>query len=114
MTRKDKKIYANDRNEAVFTIETMLEIWGTNSTLVDKKAKLNVTLFDLHSDWRHEWEEDVVLAQNSSTEVFSGPLPEQQKRTKNSDVPKVIVVSARLLDDDGTVLGRYSNWYVFL
>ncbi|EPQ58996.1 glycoside hydrolase family 2 protein [Gloeophyllum trabeum ATCC 11539] len=109
MTRKEKKIFANERSAAFFTIETVLEVWGTNSTLSDKKAMLEVTAFDLHSDWRETWSKDVVLAANSSTELFKGDLPGQPKRTKESEVPKTIVVSARLLDS-GTVISRYSNW----
>jgi len=38
-------------------------------------------------------------------------LPGQPTRTKESEVPRPIVVSARLLDvESGEVLGRYSNW----
>jgi len=37
-------------------------------------------------------------------------LPGQPTRTKASEVPRVIVVLARLLDDDGIVLARCSNW----
>lgn len=110
MTRKDKQTFLDDHSAAQFTIETKLEIWGTNSTLADKKATLEVTSFDLHSDWRDKWSKEVVLAQNSSTELYSGDLPGQPIRTKKSDVPKVIIVSARLLDENNNILGRYSNW----
>lgn len=110
MTRKEKQVFDNDRTAAFFTIETVLEVWGTNSTLADQKATLEVTSFDLHSDWRDQWTKDVILAQNSSTELYKGDLPGQPKRTSKSEASKVIIVSARLLDHDGTVLGRYSNW----
>ncbi|KAH9948346.1 glycoside hydrolase family 2 protein [Amylocystis lapponica] len=110
MTRKEKKTYADDLTAAFFTLETVLEIWGTNSTLAEKKAALEVTGFDLHSDWRETWTKDVVLAPNASTELYSGALPGQPTRTALSEVPKTIVVSARLLDASGAVLGRYSNW----
>ncbi|KAH7930093.1 glycoside hydrolase family 2 protein [Leucogyrophana mollusca] len=110
MTRKEKKTFANDLSAASFTIETVLDVWGTNSTLSEKKATLEVTSFDLHSTWTDKWSKDVVLAPNSSTELFSGNLPGQPVRTKQSDVPRVIIVSARLLDGSGSVLGRYSNW----
>jgi len=88
----------------------VLEIWGTNSTLEETKAVLDVTCFDLHSDWTHAFKQDVVLAPNASTELFSGDLPGQPIRTSLSEVPKVIIVSARVLDAKGVVLGRYSNW----
>jgi len=109
MTRKDKQTFANDLSAADFTIETVLEIWGTNSTLSDKKVTLEVTSFDLESDWTHKWDQEVVLAANASTEIFKGKVPGQPDRKKQSDIPKVIVVSARLLDGQ-TILGRYSNW----
>lgn len=110
MTRKDNQTYLNDRSEAQFTIETVLEIWGTNSTLSEKEATLEVTTFDLYSDWTEKWSRDVVLAQNSSTEFYKGTLPGQPIRAKKSEIPKVLIVSARLIDKDGDVLGRYSNW----
>ncbi|KAJ7068225.1 glycoside hydrolase family 2 protein [Mycena amicta] len=110
MTRKDKKVFPDELSSARFTIDTVLEIWGTNSTLSEKNVTLEVNSFDLDSDWRDRWSQQVVLQPNSSTELFKGPLPGQPTRTKNSQVPKSIVVSARLLDANGQVLGRYSNW----
>jgi beta-mannosidase len=110
MTRKDYQEFANDRSAAEFSIETKLEIWGTNSTLTEKRPILEVTSFDLHSDWRDKWTKEVLLAPNSSTELYKGNLAGQPIRTKKSEVPRVIIVSARLLDDNGDVLGRYSNW----
>ncbi|KAK7049564.1 hypothetical protein VNI00_005595 [Paramarasmius palmivorus] len=110
MTRKDKTEFPDDLSAAKFTIESVLEIWGTNSTLVEKKAVLEVTSLDLHSDWTDKWTKSVTLSPNSSTELHKGSVPGQPTRHKKSEEPKVIVVSARLLDEDGSVLGRYSNW----
>jgi beta-mannosidase len=110
MTRKEKKTFANDLSAAQFTITTVLEVWATNSTLAEKKAELEVTCFDLDSSWTTQFSRDIVLAPNSSTELYSGDLPGQPVRTKQSELPRVIIVSARLLDPSGTVLGRYSNW----
>lgn len=110
MTRKDKKVFRDNYSAAFFTIDTILEIWGTNSTLSEKKATLEITSFDLESDWRDKWSTEVTLSVNSSTEFFTGHIPGQPTRTKDSEVPKAIVVLARLLDIDGTVLARYSNW----
>ncbi|KAJ7498968.1 glycoside hydrolase family 2 protein [Mycena latifolia] len=111
MARKDKQSFPNELSSAQFTIETILEIWGTNSTLSDKKATLEVTSFDLHSDcWRDKWSQEVVLKANSSTELHKGTLPGQPVRTKNSQPTKTIIVSARLLGDNDEVLARYSNW----
>jgi beta-mannosidase len=110
MTRKEKKTFRDDRSAAFFTVHTTLEIWGTNSTLLEKKVTLEVISFDLDSDWRDGWSKKVTLAANSSTELFTGALSGQPTRTKDSQVPKAIVVSARILDDDNSVLARYSNW----
>jgi beta-mannosidase len=111
ITRKERKEYANERTMARFAITSQLEIWGTNSTLEPKCATLQVTAFDLERpDWRDRWEASVTLAPNASTEVWSGKVPGQPTRTRESQVPKSIVVSARLLDEDRAVLGRYSNW----
>ncbi|KAF8812399.1 glycoside hydrolase family 2 protein [Phlegmacium glaucopus] len=110
MTRKEKQTFANERSAADFTIETILEIWGTNSTLSDKGATVEVTAFDLNSNWTEKWEIESTLSLNSSTELYKGKLPGQPERTKKSDVPKNIVVSARLLDENKNVMGRYSNW----
>ncbi|KAF7301631.1 Glycoside hydrolase family 2 protein [Mycena indigotica] len=110
MTRKESKIFP-DELSAQFTINTVLEIWGTNSTLAPKQVTLEVTSFDLENDnWRDRWITDALLQPNSSTELFKGPLPGQPPRTRSSQVPRPIVVSARLIDRDGNVLGRYSNW----
>lgn len=65
---------------------------------------------------------DVNMAPNASTEVWKGTVPGepnvticpyatgQPVRTSQADVPRPIVVQARLLDDQGEVLARYSNW----
>jgi beta-mannosidase len=111
MIRKERQTFANERSAADFTIETVLEIWGTNSTLSNKAATLEVTAFDLNSNWTEKWEMEITLALNSSTELYKGKLPGQPERTKKSDIPRTIVASARLLDENKTVLGRYSNWY---
>ncbi len=111
MTRKEKKTPASADSVAHFTIDTIVEIWGTNSSLEEKKAKLDIKCFDLNEDTlAHHEEKAVVLAPNASTELWNGVLPCQPQRTKLSEVPKTIVVSARLIDEDGTILGRYSNW----
>ena len=109
MTRKEKKIFASDNRAADFTIDTEVEIWGTNSQLVEKEVTLDVRCFDLRSEWTDGWSKQVVLAPNASMELWKGILPGQPTRTKLSEVPKTIIISARLLDGN-TVLGRYSNW----
>ncbi|KAG9317520.1 hypothetical protein JVU11DRAFT_1726 [Chiua virens] len=110
VTRKEKTTFPDELSAAKFTIETILEVWGTNSTLDERKVRMEVTFFELGSDWTDRFAEDVVLQPNSSTELFAGQLPGQPIRTKLSEVPRVIVASARLLDESEVVLGRCSNW----
>ena len=111
MTRKDHRSAPDPLSAADFAIETRVEVWGTNATLEARCATLAVTAFDLaDAAWREGWTQDVVLAPNAATELWAGPLPGQPPRTRLSDVPRTIVLSARLLDEDGTVLARYANW----
>ncbi|KAJ2931679.1 hypothetical protein H1R20_g5408, partial [Candolleomyces eurysporus] len=110
MTRKEVQTFPDETSAAEFKISTVLEIWGTNSTLAEKRATLELTAFELDSEWTERWSKEVVLAPNASTELYKGDLPGQPVRTKRSEVPRTIIVSARLLDEDGSVLGRYSNW----
>ena len=115
MTRKEKKTYPDELSEAKVTVETVLEVWGTNSTLEAKKAVLEMTSYKLDDPtYVNKWrEERVTLRPNASTELFAGKVPElAPPRTKLSEVQPTVVVSARLVDERGVVLGRYSNWCV--
>ena len=111
MKRTEKKTFEDGRTAAFYRIDTILEIWGTNSTLSDKKVTLEVTSFDLHSAWRDKWSQEVILASNASTELYKGHLPGQPTRTNTGEVPRAIIASARLFDEAGAVLCRCSNWY---
>lgn len=110
ITRKEKKTFTNELSASSFIIETILEVWGTNSTVAEKKARLELTFFELDTNWSDKISMEAVMAPNSSTELFSDQLPGQPVRTKLSEVPRTIIVSARLLDEAGVVLGRLSNW----
>lgn len=113
MTRTTRKTYPDALSAATFTLDTVLSVWGTNATLAERKATLEVVAFDLaNAQWTERWRKEVVLKPNAATELWEGALPGQPTRTRESEVPKTIVVSARLLDDAGAVLGRYSNWCV--
>ena len=99
MTRKEHRSAPDPLSAADFAIETRVEVWGTNATLEARRATLAVTAFDLaDAAWREAWSQDVVLAPNAATELWAGALPGQPVRTKLSEVPRMIVVSARLLD----------------
>ncbi|EIW82049.1 glycoside hydrolase family 2 protein [Coniophora puteana RWD-64-598 SS2] len=108
--RKEVKTFASDLSAADFTVESTLAVWGSNFTLAEKKVTLELTAFDLHSDWTESWTKEVTLAPNMSAELWSGRVPGTEVRTKLSDVPRTVIVSTRLLGDDGTVLARYANW----
>ena len=111
ITRKEITTFANDFTAAEYTIETYFEIWGSNSTLVEKTVTLEVKTFDLESEScsRDSWAVEVTLAPNTSTEFWRGKvLPLPDRRTQ-SEVPKPVVVSARLLQDS-EVVARYCNW----
>ena len=110
MARKDVTTHPDALSAARVAVESRLEVWGTNSTLAEKHATLEVAAFDLHSAWTDRWTRDVVLAPNSATELWAGTVPGQPTRTKLSEVPRTVVVSARLLDGAGAVLARYANW----
>ena len=114
MTRKDIKTYDNDLSAAKFTINSRLEIWGTNSSLSSKIVKLWIQCFRLDGTSAQDEGIKVAaeLAPNASTEIWSGNIPGQPPRTSDSKVPEPIVVSARLLDDNNEVIARYASWLV--
>ncbi|KAG8980228.1 hypothetical protein FRB93_009335 [Tulasnella sp. JGI-2019a] len=113
MTRKEsKKSTAGEDSVAFFEIDTLMEIWATNSTLSEKKVTLQVKSYDLDKGKEVDGlEQEVTLAANASTEAWKGSLAKfgQPIRTKLSEAPRTLVISARLLDGD-EVLARYSNW----
>jgi beta-mannosidase len=112
MTRKEVKKYPDEDSAANYSIETDLQVWGTNSTLEAKNVTLEMTAFDLQSSegWKHTWKVEAELLPNQSTELWRGLVPGQPIRNNVADVPKDIIVSARLLDGNCTVLARYANW----
>lgn len=98
ITRKENTIFENERTAAHYKIETLLEIWGTNSTLTEKEVTLEMSYFDLHDpEWKETTSEEVTLAPNSSTELFKGALTGVPLRSKQSEIPPMIVASARLV-----------------
>ena len=116
MTRTDEATHPDALSAAV-AVDTRLQVWATNSTLEAKAVRLEVATFDLGdpaATVRPFEDKEVVLEPNCATELVSAVLPGQATRTKLSDVPKSIVVCARLLEKgpNGAVLARYSNWCV--
>ncbi|KAF8761348.1 Glycosyl hydrolases family 2 [Rhizoctonia solani] len=90
MTRKTIKTPLGPRSALYSSIETRLEMWGTNSTLEAKNAILEIRSFDLEDGGKliDTQRLDVTLAPNSSTELWKARLP----------------------GEDSKVLARYSNW----
>jgi len=111
IARKEIKTFANEFTAADYTIQTYFEIWGSNSTLEEKRLTLEVKAFDLESCSKETWAIEVTLAPNASTEFWRGKLLLQPDRMTQSKVPKPVVVSARLLQGKG-VVARYCNWQV--
>lgn len=112
-TRKEIVEYADKRTAARLTIDSRVEVWGSNFTLDEVKAKLVVRLFDIDKpEWSEGWEQDAVLKPNASTELWAGRLPGQDVRTSQSERPRNIVLSVRIVASDGRVLARYANWCV--
>ncbi|KAJ3841473.1 glycoside hydrolase family 2 protein [Lentinula raphanica] len=111
ITRKEITTFADDRSAADFTIDTVFEVWGTNSTLCAKNVTLEFLIHDLHDpEFKDGWTRTLTLSPNSSTEVFKGTIQALPPRMTKTQVPNTIIVSSRLLDEDNTVLARYSNW----
>lgn len=48
ITRKEVTTFADERSAADFTIDTLFEVWGTNSTLAAKNVTVEVLNHDLH------------------------------------------------------------------
>jgi len=51
-----------------------------------------------------------VLPPNCSTDFLMAPLPGQSTLTKRSEVPRTVILSARLVDREGAVISRNANW----
>ncbi|KAF8609837.1 glycoside hydrolase family 2 protein [Ceratobasidium sp. AG-I] len=112
MTRKTIKKPLSPTSALYASIETHIELWGTNSTLESAQVTLEIRSFDIENGGKliDTQKLNVTLAPNSSTELWKGVLPGEGKRTRDSDPHNVVVVQARLLSTDGKVLARYSNW----
>lgn len=76
-----------------------------------EQVSLELEAFDIH-DKTFQWKQQkhVTLPPNSSTDLLMLPLPGQPVLTKQSEVSRTIVINARLVDQDGTVISRNANW----
>ncbi|KAL1410297.1 hypothetical protein Q8F55_004303 [Vanrija albida] len=111
MTRKEIKTMRDSTTAAFYTIRHEVELWGCNSTVEPKAAKVELVSFDLNDGVVDKRDFPVVLQPNASMEIWKGDVPGQPVRTSVSQAPRPIVVQAVLRDGDGgSVLARYSNW----
>lgn len=109
MARADTKT-CKDGSLAFFEISQDVQLWACNSALEERDVRIELVAFDLErgeADRRH-W--DVTLKANASTEVWAGRVPGQPVRTSDAQVPRPVVLQARVLGAEGEVLARYSNW----
>ncbi|CAE6472019.1 unnamed protein product [Rhizoctonia solani] len=102
------------------SIGASIEVWGANSTLVEKRGLVKLSCVDLGSDWKHVEEHPVKLLPNQATEILAIPCPcPPHTQTvpgpdDDGDPPPTtshsVIVSAVLLDESGQVLSRYADW----
>ncbi|KAF8184215.1 glycoside hydrolase [Pholiota molesta] len=102
---------------AIQTSYATLEVWGTNSLLTARSAKLELTFHDLLSpEWVQSEVHDVVLLPNQSTELLKIRVPGPSREGVSAGDPLSVesanvVASARLVDAaSGEILARYSDW----
>lgn len=92
----------------------------TNSSLLPREVELQLSAFDLVSDWVYHAEpQSVLLAANASTEaVTAKPCPHPQGLPSIPTASHTVVIAARIVDrSTGDVLARFCDWpqpYKFL
>ncbi|KAM7198250.1 beta-mannosidase [Naviculisporaceae sp. PSN 640] len=114
ITRKEHR-YPRDKHTRVFVdVETVIEIWGSNLTLEDKKVDCLVRAWDVETG--EETYSEVVnkeggleLPENRSTEIIKMKVPVRKEKTGEEGRT---VVAAYLLDKEsgGKQIARYVNW----
>ena len=75
MARKDIKKFDDESTGAFFTINQELQLWACNSTLKEKKAKIQLVSFDLNGGEVDRQSFGGKLAPNASTEIWKGDVP---------------------------------------
>ena len=56
ITRREVITFADDRTAADLTIDTVIEVWGTNSTLTEKRVTFEFLNHDLHDpEFKDGW-----------------------------------------------------------
>ncbi|KAH8920841.1 glycoside hydrolase family 2 protein, partial [Atractiella rhizophila] len=96
---------------AMRSVGATVGIWGTTSLPVSQDVTLSLSFYDLQSSWHHSVTQAVTLHPNQSTEIISLPCPSpSRKNPTDVDPSATVVVSAKLVARDGTVLARYTDF----
>ncbi|KAH7090112.1 glycoside hydrolase [Auriculariales sp. MPI-PUGE-AT-0066] len=105
--------------------DAVIDVWATNSTLQERKVKLELEFYDLEAPaWKWSQSHDLVLAPNQATEpknlqrfkVQYAPEREPVKpESENADLPPTpsysVVAHVRICDaSTGELLSSYSDW----
>jgi hypothetical protein len=75
MARKDIKKFDDESTGAFFTINQELQLWACNSTLKEKKAKIELVSFDLNGGEVDRQSFGGKLTPTASTEIWKGDVP---------------------------------------
>ncbi|CED84166.1 glycoside hydrolase family 2 protein [Phaffia rhodozyma] len=110
--REEITTFADKITSANREIKQHTEIWGTNSTLESKNITLEIQAFDLTGNLIHSSTQSATLSPNSSTELYRGVVPGQKIRRSQGEEAEVIIVGAKIFDDDKNVLARFCDWPV--
>lgn len=117
--REVEKNRANDRPRNFYEYgsfqsrQVTLSIWGCNSRHQDEEYKLLVSAYDIMTDWTVDLPpRNITLGENRSTELYSGICPEPPKEKAYDQLAPsgTVVVHARLVNEGGKVVARYSDW----
>ncbi|ORY21893.1 glycoside hydrolase [Naematelia encephala] len=99
--------------------QVSLDIWAATS-IASTTTRVVVSAVDLCSSWTATvYDQQVTLGANRSTELWSGecPAPPLEQAHDKTAPSGTVVVHVVLIDQDGQVIARQSNWpepYKFL
>lgn len=97
--------------------DAIIDVWGANATLNSRGVRLELACHDLNSSWKQSESYNVILLPNQSTELLSIRCPGPS--TVGVEPPSgdpiwtssySVVVNARLIDSDGKILARFTDW----
>ncbi|KAH9919171.1 glycoside hydrolase [Epithele typhae] len=94
------------------SVSASLAVWGTNSTLAPRRVRLELSFFDVASDWTATQTLDATLLPNQTTELLELRVPGPSAPSAHAvDPSHSVVAAARLVDaETGEVLARHADW----